>query len=75
MDETEEETQWQKSNPDAARGMKSRLLSRYTDVNSTYVPKEPLHGLNVDVKVTIIVNSSHQTCQCAFSRLLSHICI
>lgn len=55
MAETEDELHGDsvKSAGEGKRGVKSRLTSRFNDMNSSYIPKEPLHGLHVDMKVCI----------------------
>ncbi|CAE7850593.1 unnamed protein product, partial [Symbiodinium microadriaticum] len=44
--------------------LKSRIISRFSDMSSTYVPKEPLHGLHVDMKVGLDISIAPPVLTC-----------
>lgn len=54
LDEIECEHNYEgKTSPDMTR-VKRNMVSQLHDVGSSYFPKEPLHGLNVDLKVVFL---------------------
>ena len=51
MDETEASQGEAAALGQESRHLKNPVTTRYSDMSATYVPKEPLHGLHVDMKV------------------------